>query len=123
MPAAGAGTPLAALAALALGAPEGLSLLAVARALTGLGAALAIPAALALISELFDEGSERNRALGYMSASIDVGMVVGAVLGGLITSLLGWRWVFYVVAVGVAALALTPQAVPAARQMSGPEQP
>jgi MFS family permease len=88
------------------------AMLLASRALAGLGAALAIPAALALVSVTFEEGAPRNRALGYMSASIDVGMVVGACLGGVITSLLGWPWVFYViVGAGLATLALTPRVI------------
>jgi EmrB/QacA subfamily drug resistance transporter len=98
------------------GASRTPALLLAARALAGLGAALAIPAALALIAVTFAEGSARNRALGFMSASMDVGMVVGAVLGGVITSLLGWPWVFYViVVVGLATLAITPRAVEESR--------
>jgi EmrB/QacA subfamily drug resistance transporter len=92
------------------------AVLLAARALAGLGAALAIPAALALVSATFEQGPARNRALGYMSASIDVGMVVGAVLGGVVTALLGWPWVFYVIVVaGVATLVITPRVVEESR--------
>jgi EmrB/QacA subfamily drug resistance transporter len=98
------------------GASRTPAILLAARALAGLGAAFAVPAALALVSIMFEEGRARNRALGYMSASIDVGMVVGAVLGGVITSVLGWPWVFYViVAIGLATLAITPRAIEESR--------
>jgi EmrB/QacA subfamily drug resistance transporter len=81
-----------------------------ARAVAGLGAALAIPAALALIAAGTREGDERTRALGIVSAGIDVGMVLGAVLGGVVTAALGWRWAFLVVVpLGVAAAALAPR--------------
>jgi MFS family permease len=60
------------------------------RALAGLGAACAIPAALALTTAVTKEGRERNTVLGWMSPTIDVGMVGGAVLGGLVTYALGW---------------------------------
>jgi EmrB/QacA subfamily drug resistance transporter len=86
------------------------------RAVSGLGAALAIPAALALVTDVFPEGRDRNRALGLMSAGIDAGLVLGAVLGGIVTAALGWPWVFFaIVPAGLAALALTARAVPASR--------
>jgi EmrB/QacA subfamily drug resistance transporter len=98
------------------GASRTPAVLLAARALAGLGAALAVPAALALVSVMFEEGRARNQALGYMSASIDVGMVVGAVLGGIVTSVLGWPWVFYVVVgVGLATLAVAPRVIEESR--------
>jgi EmrB/QacA subfamily drug resistance transporter len=98
------------------GASRTPAILLAARALAGLGAALAVPAALALVSVMFEEGRPRNRALGYMSASIDVGMVAGAVLGGVITSVLGWPWVFYVVVgVGLATFVVTPRVIEESR--------
>jgi MFS family permease len=81
-----------------------------ARAVAGFGAALAIPAALALIAAGTREGGERTRALGIVSAGIDVGMVLGAVLGGVVTAALGWRWAFLVaVPLGATAAALAPR--------------
>lgn len=78
------------------------------RALAGLGAALALPSALGLLTASVPEGRQRDRALGYMSASIDVAMVVGAVLGGVITFAFGWPWIFFLVGLASAvALALT----------------
>src|SRR5829696_4999175 len=61
------------------------------------GTALALPAALATVTDLTDEGRDRTRALGWMSASIDIGMVVGALAGGAATSILGWRWALLIV--------------------------
>jgi EmrB/QacA subfamily drug resistance transporter len=99
------------------------SLLA-ARAAAGLGGALAIPAALSLVAGAFPAGRERDRALGWMSVSIDAAMVAGALVGGLVVSLLGWPCVFLVVVpLGVAALATAPSSVapdrarPAARDI------
>lgn len=87
-------------------------LLMSARALAGLGAALALPAALGLLIASTPEGRRRDRALGYMSASIDVAMVAGAVLGGLVTFALGWPWIFFLVGLAAAvALALTRSVV------------
>jgi EmrB/QacA subfamily drug resistance transporter len=86
------------------------------RALAGLGAACAIPAALALTTAVTKEGRDRNTVLGWMSATIDVGMVGGAVLGGLVTYALGWPWVFLaLVPVALAAAAVTPALLPESR--------
>jgi EmrB/QacA subfamily drug resistance transporter len=79
------------------------------RALQGLGGALLAPAALSLLMTTFAEGSERNRALGIYGAASGSGAAVGVLLGGVITSYLGWSWIFFVnVPVGLAAIAVTP---------------
>jgi MFS family permease len=64
----------------------------------GLGAAAALPAALAMIGSLFEPGRERTRALSLLAAMASVGVMTGLLLGGLVTELLGWRWVFLVMA-------------------------
>src|SRR5205823_394450 len=75
----------------------------------GLGGALLAPAALSLLMTNFAEGRERNRALGIYGAASGSGAAAGVLLGGVITSYLGWSWIFFVnVPVGVAAIALTP---------------
>jgi EmrB/QacA subfamily drug resistance transporter len=79
------------------------------RALQGLGGALLAPAALSLLMTTFAEGTERNRALGIYGAASGSGAAAGVLLGGVITSYLGWSWIFFVnVPVGVVAIALTP---------------
>jgi EmrB/QacA subfamily drug resistance transporter len=79
------------------------------RALQGLGGALLAPAALSLLMTTFAEGRERNRALGIYGAASGSGAAAGVLLGGVITSYLGWSWIFFVnVPVGVAAIALAP---------------
>ena len=79
------------------------------RALQGLGGALLAPAALSLLMTTFAEGRDRNRALGIYGAASGSGAAAGVLLGGVITSYLGWSWIFFVnVPVGVAAIALTP---------------
>ena len=79
------------------------------RGLQGLGGALLAPAALSLLMTTFAEGRERNRALGIYGAASGSGAAAGVLLGGVITSYLGWSWIFFVnVPVGVAAIALTP---------------
>jgi EmrB/QacA subfamily drug resistance transporter len=84
------------------------SLLA-ARALQGVGGALASPAVLALVVGSFPEGRERTRALSIYSAVAMGGASLGLVLGGVITEWASWRWVLFVnVPVGIAVIAVTP---------------
>src|SRR6266516_2247275 len=79
------------------------------RAVQGLGGALLAPAALSLLMTTFEEGRERNLALGIYGAASGSGAAAGVLLGGLLTSYLSWSWIFFInVPVGVAAIALTP---------------
>ena len=104
-----AGVMLFSLASLLCGLAPSQLLLIAARVVQGIGGALLTPSALALIVTLFAEGTERNRALGIYGGLSALGAGVGALLGGLLTSTLGWRWVFFVnVPVGVLVLVLTP---------------
>ncbi len=80
-----------------------------ARAFQGLGGAIISPAALSILTTTFPEGSERNRALGIWGAMAAGGFAAGAILGGILTDGLSWRWVMFVnVPIGVAAIALSP---------------
>lgn len=86
--------------------------LVLARVLQGVGAALAAPATLSLIVTNFEEGPDRNRALGWFSSIGGVGASLGLILGGMLTSWLSWHWVFFVnVPVGLAIAVLAPLAV------------
>jgi EmrB/QacA subfamily drug resistance transporter len=97
------------------------ALLLSARALQGLGAALAIPAALALLSSTYRQEHQRQRALGILSALMDIGMVAGLTLGGILTATVGWPWCFFVVVpVGIAAALLAPASVPESRDDEAP---
>jgi EmrB/QacA subfamily drug resistance transporter len=79
------------------------------RALQGLGSAMITPAALSILTTTFPEGSERNTALGAWGAIGAFGAVAGVLLGGILTDLLSWEWIFYInVPVGIAAFAVTP---------------
>src|SRR5215207_2084203 len=80
--------------------------LVVFRAAQGLGAAIVAPAALSIISTMFPEGRERNFAMGLWTAVAAGGGAAGLVLGGLITDVLGWEWIFFVnVPLGAAGVA------------------
>ncbi len=81
-------------------------LLIVARALQGVGAALTVPASISIITTTFAEGPPRNRALSIFGAAAAAGFSVGLVLGGVLTDLAGWRWIFLVKVPVVAAVAL-----------------
>lgn len=67
-----------------------------ARALQGVGAAMLSPAALSIITTTFSAGAERARALGVWGAVSGAGAAVGVLLGGVLTSWLGWRAIFFV---------------------------
>ncbi|MFI5852561.1 MFS transporter [Streptomyces parvulus] len=83
-------------ASLAGGLATGPGLLIAARAAQGIGGALLFPATLTLVSTLFTQGRERNRAYSVWGAAGGSGLLVGALLGGVLTQLLGWRSVLYV---------------------------
>ena len=83
--------------------------LIVARAIQGLGAAIITPAALSILTTMFTEGSERNTALGAWGAVGAFGAVAGVLLGGILTDVLSWEWIFYINApVGIGAFVLAP---------------
>jgi EmrB/QacA subfamily drug resistance transporter len=86
------------------------------RALQGLGGALVSPAALSVLTTTFAEGRERTTALGVWSAVAVGGGAVGLLLGGVLTSLFSWQWVFFVnVPVGAIAIVLALRFVPESR--------
>src|SRR3984957_17360584 len=83
-----------------------------ARALQGLGAAFVAPAALSLVTTIFAEGAERNRALGVWGAVAGAGGAVGVLLGGILTQI-DWRLVLFVnVPVAVVAMLAAPRVLP-----------
>ena len=100
-----AGAALFAVASLLGGLAGDLGLLIAARGLQGVGGALMSPAALSLITVVFQEGPERNRALGIWSAITAGGAALGLILGGVLTEYASWRWVLFV-NVPIAAVAV-----------------
>src|SRR5919198_4607000 len=80
------------------------------RGIEGLGGALFAPAGLSLLMTTFQEGRDRNVALGLWGAASGSGAAVGVLLGGVLTSYLSWPWIFYInVPVGLAIVALSPR--------------
>lgn len=83
-------------ASLAGGFGVNVEMLIAARAVQGLGAAMAAPNALALIATTFSERRTRDQALSLYGAMSGLGIVIGLLLGGVLTDLLDWRWVFFI---------------------------
>ena len=82
-------------------------------ALQGLGGALVSPAALSIITTTFAEGEDRTKALGVWSAIAAGGGAFGLLLGGILTDLLSWEWIFFVnVPIGIATAMLALRYVP-----------
>ena len=95
-------------ASLAAGLAPDATFLNVARAIQGIGGAAMFAVSLALVAQEFAAGRERATAMGIYGATIGISVAIGPLVGGAITTGLGWRWVFFLnVPVGVAALALT----------------
>lgn len=108
----GSGMVLFAAASLAAGAAQNPAMLVACRFAQGVGVALAAPAALALVVVLFPAGMDRARALGVWGGLGALGSVAGLLLSGLLTDLVGWRWVFLVnVPVAALVLAVLPRLV------------
>src|ERR1700689_3718865 len=100
-----AGIALFSLSSLAGGFATSRSMLLAARALQGVGGALAAPAALALLTTFFPEGAARVKAIGLFTTLSAAGGALGLVAGGLLTQWASWRWVMFVnVPIGVAVL-------------------
>jgi EmrB/QacA subfamily drug resistance transporter len=107
-------------ASLAAGLAQSEGWLLVGRALQGVGAAIVSPAALSILTSTFADGQERNRALGIWGAAIGAGGSAGVLLGGVLTSGLGWRSVLFVnVPIGIAAAALAPRVLRESRAENG----
>jgi len=102
-----AGVALFSLASLLNGFAQSSGMLIAGRALQGLGGALVSPAALSIVTTTFSDGEQRTKALGVWSAIAASGAAVGLLVGGVLTDLASWRWVFFVnVPIGIATVAL-----------------
>jgi len=104
-----AGTGLFALASLLCGLAWTGDILVLARALQGVAAAVMAPTALSIVMTTFQEGAERNKALGVWGATGGLGGAAGALIGGPVTDGLGWQWIFFInVPVSLLLVALSP---------------
>src|SRR5689334_8508351 len=104
-----AGTALFALASLACGLSGSVDALIAARVIQGVAAAIMTPTALSIVTTTFEEGPERNKALGIWAAIGGIGATAAWLVGGPITDGLGWEWIFFVnVPVALVVAALSP---------------
>ena len=111
-----AGLMLFAVASLAGGLATSPGMLIAARAVQGLGAALLSPAALSLVTVIFKEGAERNKAMGVWGAVAGSGGAAGVLLGGVLTEYAGWEWVLFVnMPIGLAAAFFASRLLPESR--------
>jgi EmrB/QacA subfamily drug resistance transporter len=102
-----AGLILFTAASLFNGLAQSSSMLILGRGLQGLGGALVAPAALSIVTTTFADGDQRTKALGVWSAIAAGGSAVGLLLGGVLTDVASWRWVFFVnVPVGIITIVL-----------------
>jgi EmrB/QacA subfamily drug resistance transporter len=115
-----AGLAIFTVASLAGGLAQSAGLLLAARAVQGVGGAIASPAVLGAIVTSFPEGKERVRALSIFTAVTMGGSSLGLVLGGMITQWFSWRWVFFInVPIGIAVVALAPRLLAASQRQRG----
>lgn len=101
------GTGLFALASLGAGLAGSVGALVAMRGLQGVAAAIMTPTALSIVMTTFQQGAERNKALGFWTSTGAIGGTAGWLIGGPITDGLGWEWIFFInvpVALGVAVL-------------------
>ncbi len=111
-----AGVALFSLASLLNGFAQSPTMLILGRGLQGLGGALVSPAALSIIMTTFEENSERTKALAVWSGIAAGGAAFGLLLGGILTDLVSWHWIFFVnVPVGAGTIALATRFVPESR--------
>lgn len=90
--------------------------LIVSRFVQGVGSSLIAPNVLALIAVTFPQGKQRNNALAIYGAMSGLGMIIGLLLGGVLTSTVGWRWVYFItIPIGIVILAGSGKLVNAER--------
>ncbi|MDI3389883.1 MFS transporter [Streptomyces sp. B-S-A8] len=97
-------------------------MLLIARVAQGLATAAVTPAGLSLLTTSFPEGPLRDKALGLNGALMSAGFTTGAILGGVLTDLLSWRWSFFInVPVALAVLLIAPAVIKESRPESRPK--
>jgi EmrB/QacA subfamily drug resistance transporter len=116
-----AGIAIFGAASLADGLATSQGMLIGARALQGVGAALATPAALALVTGLFPAGAQRTKALTLWGALSGLGFTAGVLAGGVITQAASWHWVFFInVPIALVGLLVVPRLVTESRNPGRP---
>jgi EmrB/QacA subfamily drug resistance transporter len=106
------GLALFAVTSLLAGLAVSAGMLIVARVAQGAAGAILSPSVFSITSVTFQEGSERNKALGILAAIAGSGAAIGVLLGGFLTEYAGWQWIFFVnVPIGLLALFLAPRVV------------
>jgi EmrB/QacA subfamily drug resistance transporter len=86
------------------------------RGAQGLGAAIVLPSALSIVMNMFEEGAERNKALGVWGGIGASGATIGLITGGLLLRFAGWQYIFFLnVPIGAVALLLARRIVPESR--------
>jgi EmrB/QacA subfamily drug resistance transporter len=107
-----AGLALFSLASLLCGLSVSSGMLIAMRLLQGAAGAVLSPSVYSITSVTFEEGSERNKALGILGAIAGAGAAIGVLLGGVLVEYAGWEWIFFVnVPIGIATLVLVPRVV------------
>src|SRR5258708_4376539 len=97
------------------GSAPNLTVLIIARALQGVGAAMKLSAALAILSHVF-QGEARARAFSFWGSVVGIGAALGPVVGGLITQSFGWEWAFYInLPIGATLIALIIRVIESSR--------
>ncbi len=115
------GMALLGAASLAGGLAQEPVLLILARVAQGVATAMVTPAALSLLTTSFPEGPQRAKALGLNGSLMAAGFTTGAILGGVLTDLLSWRWAFFInVAVAIAVLIIAPVVLTESRPQTRP---
>jgi EmrB/QacA subfamily drug resistance transporter len=103
------GTSLFLISSLACGMASSAGFLVASRAVQGVSAAIMAPTALSILLTTFDDAAERNKALGIWSGIGGVGATAALLIGGVVTDVLGWEWIFFLnIPVAVILLALSP---------------
>jgi len=115
-----AGIVLFALASLVGGFATSQAWLLTARAIQGVGGAIVAPTALSLITTTFPEGPRRNRAMGVYAAMSIGGAAIGLLLGGVLTTYVSWRWVFFVnVPIAIVVALMAPRVLSESKRHTG----
>ena len=115
-----AGTALFLVSSLACGLAGSAAVLVAARVVQGMSAAIMAPTALSILMTTFEEGPDRNRALGIWSGMGGLGATAALLIGGTLTQGLGWEWIFFLnVPVAALLFALSPVLLRESREAAG----